>query len=75
MFRKMAVTMKQDGTQGMIPVAAEVDHIRAAGVAQKRGETLLRIMDNRYSPNKANAIKNAWLNGADLQELAAIHNQ
>lgn len=75
MFRKMAVTMKQDGTQGMMPVAAELTHQQVARLAAGRGESLLRIMDNRYSTSKANAIKNAWLKGADLQSLATIHNQ
>lgn len=73
MFTKLAVTLNADDTRGHIPLAAHVSVEQAEKLAQRENAKLLRIMDNRYTSSRKNAIMNAWLTGAPVEELQRIH--
>lgn len=73
MFTRLAVVINADNGTQMIPVGTYANAQQVKARVERNGTKLLRIMDNRYNASRKKQIMDAWLGGASVAELQAIH--
>ena len=68
-YKKLAIVRESNGNVHGIPIDLETTAADMQRVVNKRGASVLRILDRRYDQKHKDTIMNAWLNGASKQQL------
>lgn len=68
-YKKLAIVCEHNGNVHGIPIDLETTAADMQRVVNKRGASVLRILDRRYDQKHKDTIMNAWLNGASKQQL------
>ena len=68
-YKKLAIVREHNGNVHGIPIDLETTAADMQRVSNKRGASVLRILDRRYDQKHKDTIMNAWLNGASKQQL------